>query len=70
MTTPIRRNGPRVLVLCACRHWIDWRAARFVGVMHDDGLELRDCPACGSTRAIKITTGDEPEKKATEVTHV
>lgn len=51
---PIRRNGPRVRVLCSCGHWIDWRKAVFVGVQHDEEetLELKNCPACGSTRAV------------------
>lgn len=61
--SPVRRSGaPRLLVLCACGHWIDWRAARFVGVMRDDveALELRDCPRCQSTRAlVTATTEDE-----------
>lgn len=55
---PIRRNGPRLRVLCSCREWIDWRAASFVGVMQDDveRLELRNCPRCGSTRALVVAS--------------
>lgn len=60
--TPIRRAASaRLFVLCACGHWIDWRAARFVGVMRDDveALELRDCQQCGSTRALQVARLEE-----------
>ncbi len=52
----VRRGAARLLVLCSCGDWIDWRAARFVGVMQDDvaRLELRTHGACGSTRAIVV----------------
>lgn len=59
--SPVRRSGARRLrVLCACGHWIDWRAAEYVGAMADEvaSLELRNCPRCGSTRAM-ATTEDE-----------
>lgn len=59
---PVRRSAPRLLVLCACGHWIDWRAAPWVGVQQDDEqrLELRNCPRCESTRAmVTATTEDE-----------
>lgn len=55
-----RRFGPgRLMVLCSCRRWIDWRAARFVGCQ-DDGierLELRNC-VCGSTRALVVAVDE------------
>ncbi len=55
--TPIRRQtAPRLFALCSCRRFFDWRAARFVGIQ-DDGVErceLRNCPHCGSTRAIVV----------------
>lgn len=60
--SPVRRSGARRLrVLCACGHWIDWRAARFVGVMRDDveALELRDCQQCGSTRSLQVARLEE-----------
>lgn len=43
-------------VLCSCRHWIDWHAAEYVGAMRDEvaDLELRNCPRCGSTRAVEV----------------
>lgn len=51
----------RLRVLCACGHWIDWRAAGFVGAMQDDveRLELRNCTRCGSTRAIVTARKEE-----------
>lgn len=39
-----RRQATRVLVLCVCLHWINWRHAKFVGVQQDDEgrVELRN----------------------------
>lgn len=55
--TPIRRaTSARLFVRCSCGSWIDWRRARWVGVQQDDveRLELRNCPRCGSTRALVV----------------
>lgn len=55
--SPVRRQTARRLrVLCACGHWIEWRDAPLVGFQQDDveRLELRNCPQCGSTRALVI----------------
>lgn len=46
--------SPRLRVLCSCGHWLKWYSAPLVGSQCDDvqELELRNCPHCGSTRAI------------------
>ena len=43
-------------VMCSCGKWIHWSDAPLVGHMLDDEehIELRNCKACGSTRALVI----------------
>lgn len=57
-----RRFGPgRLMRLCGCRRFFDWRAAHLVGFV-DDGverLELRNCPHCQSTRVVVVAVDVE-----------
>lgn len=45
-----------IRVLCSCKRWLDWAALPTLG-HQDDGverLELKNCPHCGSTRALVV----------------
>lgn len=59
-------------VVCSCGKAFDWMTRPLVGTQWDgeELLDLRYCPHCRSTRAVRVLTSEDlPTDSALRVTH-